>query len=496
MKTTNSLHLLLLLVLLSIFQTAMALPGDILFSDDFERANIAPWTTTDAVRSNIGNQTSNSGTRSLYTRHNTVTTTSPITNLSVSFAKIHLWVRRGADAFSEDPDTGEDLIIEYFNNTGNWISLTSFLGNGGPNGEILTVDQQLPPAALHNNFQLRVRQTSGSNADYDYWHIDDVVITETGYVAPAPALTLGGCDFFEGNLNNWSINTGSGSVTISNSTSQSPTHSLDINGGVASATSIPVDTSTNFKEVTLWIRRGSDAFSEDPDPGEDLFIEYLNSASTWINLETFLGSGVDGQIYTRTYAMPAAAKHANFRLRIRMQQGNGTTWDHWHIDDVCLVQNTPQPAISMQKGSSVLSDGFNAVNPKRIPGALIEYDINATNSGIGMTDNNTVLISDSIPINTSLYVNDISGAGTGPIRFVDGSPPSGLNYTFTSPASNTDDISFSNNGGATFNYTPSPDANGVDTNVTDIRVSPQGQFLAVSGLGSPSFTVKFRVIVD
>jgi len=316
---------------------------------------------------------------------------------------------------------------------------------------------------------------------------------------PAAPLVLGSCDDFEDNLDNWTVSESGGFVNISTLTAQSPTRSLDINGGVASATSISVNTTSNFKDVTLWVRRGSDSFSEDTDNNEDLFVEYLNSSNNWIILETFLGSGTKGQSYSRTYLMPSAAKHTNFKLRLRMRQGDGTNYDHWHIDDVCLNPVTLFPSIDMQKTSSVISDGINAINPKRIPGAVIEYDIIATNSGMGAADNNSIAITDSIPANTALYVNDISGAGTGPIRFIDGTSPnapSGLTYNFISLADGSDNLSFSNNGGTSYIYTPTPDASGVDTNITHIRVSPQGQFLAPSGSGDPSFTVKFRVKVQ
>ena len=72
---------------------------------------------------------------------------------------------------------------------------------------------------------------------------------------------------------------------------------------------------------------------------------------------------------------------------------------------------------------------------------------------------------------------------------------SGLSYTFTSLADTTDDLEFSDNGGATFSYIPTPDAEGYDPNVTDIRVRPEGVFLAAGGGNDPSFTVQFRVRV-
>lgn len=51
-------------------------------------------------------------------------------------------------------------------------------------------------------------------------------------------------------------------------------------------------------------------------------------------------------------------------------------------------------------------------------------------------------------------------------------------------------------GGATFGYTPTPDGNGIDANVTDIRIKPKGVFLPSSGAGNPGFNIVFRIRVD
>lgn len=497
MKITKIIHRLTLILMGFMFHCAsFALPGDVLFSDDFERVNIGPnWTTTNATFSAIGNQTSNSNSRSLYTRHGAVTTTGPNINLSGKFAKVEMWIRKGSDTFSENPDGGENFIVEYLNNSNNWISLDSYLG-GGTQGQIFLLDEQLPSDALHSGFRLRVRLTAGSGNDFDYWHLDDVIVTETGFVPPPPPLAVGGCDNFEGNLNNWTINASGGSATISSSTAQSPDSSLDLSAGVVSATSIAINTSSNFQDVTVWVRRGSDAFSENPEANENFIIEYLNASNNWVILETFLGAGTQGEIFNRTYPMPVAAQHPNFRLRLRMLAASGGNFDHWHVDDVCLVPGVVLPEINLQKISTVINDGINTTNPKRIPGALIDYDIIATNSGLGSTDNNTVVLADAVPANTALYVNDISGPGTGPVRFVDGTPPSGLSYNFIGLASSTDDVSFSSDGGVTYNYSPVADADGLDGNVTHIRISTQGAFLADSGSGSPNFLIKFRVKVE
>lgn len=363
-----------------------AMPGDTLFYDDFERNDLgSDWSVSNTDRAGISTQTSNSGTRSLYTRHNTVTVTSRVIPLNVDGAKVEMWIRRGSDSFSEDPDANEDLVIEYLDNTGSWKDIVTYLGSG-TKGEVIDLSYQLPSDALHNNFQIRMTQTHGSGADFDYWHIDDVKITETGYVAPPPPLIVGQCDEFEGDLSNWTVSPDR--VSITTATANSPSHSLSLNGGNVDATSIEIDTSSNFKELTVWIRRGSDSFSEDPDNNEDLIVEYLNSSNNWTILETFLGSGTDGQVYNRTYNMPSDAKHSNFKIRFRMTNGNGDNWDFWHIDDVCLV---PETYMTIRKESCVINDPVNNThNPKRIPGSTIRYAVEIENITDFTTDNNIV----------------------------------------------------------------------------------------------------------
>ena len=83
----------------------------------------------------------------------------------------------------------------------------------------------------------------------------------------------------------------------------------------------------------------------------------------------------------------------------------------------------------------------------------------------------------------------------GALGFAQGTPSSGLSYTYSSLSSTTDDLGFSNNGGASFAYTPVADANGFDPAVTHIRVSPKGLFAGASGSGSPGFTISYRIKV-
>jgi uncharacterized repeat protein (TIGR01451 family) len=168
-----------------------------------------------------------------------------------------------------------------------------------------------------------------------------------------------------------------------------------------------------------------------------------------------------------------------------------TQANFWNIDD--QVFSLVKVNLVLVKSAATISDPIDGVtNPKSIPGAIKQYTIVVTNQGLGTSDNNSVKLSDPIPPQTELVVTNIGGAGSGPVLFTQGSPTSGLTYTFTSLASATDSLEFSNNGGTTWTYTPTANGNGTDPAVTNIRVSPAGSFAANAGV-APSFTLQFRV---
>jgi hypothetical protein len=152
-----------------------------LFKDDFERSTGlgSDWAVSGSGNAGISTHTSNSGTRSMYTRSVVSVTTKTIDTSSYKYLWVDYWVRRGSDSFSEDPDSNEDLIVEYLNATNSWIRLDLFLGSGNP-GQIYTRSYNLSGDALHNNFKLRFRQTGGGTT-IDYWHTDDVEIKATSF---------------------------------------------------------------------------------------------------------------------------------------------------------------------------------------------------------------------------------------------------------------------------------------------------------------------------
>ncbi len=145
------------------------------FLDTFESGSLSGWAISDADRAGAGTHTSQSGRWSMYTRHGSVRVAKAIDTSTLSEVTVGYWVRRGKDSFSEDPDWGEGLKVEYKNSSGSWVQLDHFDG-GPPYGEIFTRTHTLGAAACHAGFQLRFRQLGGSGWGWDYWHVDDVSV--------------------------------------------------------------------------------------------------------------------------------------------------------------------------------------------------------------------------------------------------------------------------------------------------------------------------------
>ena len=496
---STCLGLALYLLLLLWAGHAYAAPGDVLFSDDFDDGalctTLSPnWTTSNTNLGGVSTQTSNSANCSMFTRGGAVANTSVVVDLStVAGAELSIWIRRGADSFSEDPDGGEDLVVEYLSNIGTWVALETFLGGTGF-GVSFSRTYEIPAMGLHANFQFRVRQTGGSGGPpansgigWDYYHMDDVDLTETG--TPPPPITsdlgAGQCDDFESGFGNWQTSVASRSG-INTNTSNSTSNSMFVRHATVTTTANPFD-SAGSASFDVWIRRGSDAFSENPETNENLIVEYLDNSLSWVTLETFLGSGTPGQIFVRSYALPDAGRHANFSVRFTLTNGSGSDFDYWHIDDVCFPAGTPN--LTVQKDITFEWDPVNeATDPFAIPGGWVLYNVTVTNTGIGLNDDDSLVLEDVLDTNVEFYAGDLNGSGS-PFRFTDGTgaSSSGLTLPFTSLGDLTDGVVFFDDLDAAIIPTA-----GFDADVRRFTITFPGQISGSSDSGDPTFTIEYR----
>ena len=151
---------------------------------------------------------------------------------------------------------------------------------------------------------------------------------------------------------------------------------------------------------------------------------------------------------------------------------------------------SPAP-LTVVKSSQASIDPVNgSTNPKLIPGARVAYTISIANpNGYSVTADSIVVV-DPTAARLQLFVGDISGAGGGPVMLQQGSTASGLTYTFGGLASTTDDVDFSNDGGATWTYAPVANGQSADPAVTHLRIRPKGSMAPNS-----SFSLRFGYIV-
>ena len=150
---------------------------------------------------------------------------------------------------------------------------------------------------------------------------------------------------------------------------------------------------------------------------------------------------------------------------------------------------TPTP-LSVTKISAAIADPVNSANPRSVPGSTIEYTLLVSNPPGFATTSGTMQILDNFPTTLRLVVSDINGANSGPVRFIDGSPVTGLTYSFASLGNTGDSLEFSNDNGASWTYVPVAGADGTDAAVTNIRIRPGGAMAANTGA---TFRLRFVV---
>lgn len=198
--------------------------------------------------------------------------------------------------------------------------------------------------------------------------------------------------------------------------------------------------------------------------------------------------------FTFNYTPVATLSNAGmWKFRIVANEGN-EGWVSAYASQLLEIK-VPVPDVVLTKTPLVISDPVNGTNnPKAIPGAVVQYSIVAINQGKGATDNNSVVIADAVPENTSFIVSNFDGSTNGPLKFSDAASPnnSGLSYNFSALNSSTDGLEFSLDG-TDYSYSPVADVNGTDSNIRFFRIRPTGAMGAAGSTNLPQFEFKYKV---
>ncbi len=126
--------------------------------------------------------------------------------------------------------------------------------------------------------------------------------------------------------------------------------------------------------------------------------------------------------------------------------------------------------LAVTKTSAVISDPFSATNPKRIPGAVVEYILTIDNSA-GSADAENIVVTDLLDVTNLTFLDSAAYSGN--------------------------DIELSIGGGPVTTYTGTDaDSDGADfgrTSANTLTVNPGGGFTVPAG---QSATVRFRVTIN
>jgi len=134
-------------------------------------------------------------------------------------------------------------------------------------------------------------------------------------------------------------------------------------------------------------------------------------------------------------------------------------------------------------------------NDKAIPGAILRYTLTGENKSVISSSPDSVVISQKISDNLGLFVNSLNLGvpTTSAVAFIDstGIESSGLSYGV---------LSYSDDNGNNFNYTPVADTDGYDSKVTDFQLTLDGSMLpkdtSISPNTIPSFNIIYQVKVQ
>jgi uncharacterized repeat protein (TIGR01451 family) len=246
----------------------------------------------------------------------------------------------------------------------------------------------------------------------------------------------------------------------------------------------------NTDQFTVRIRQGETIIASSTTSG---------SSRTVNSGDTGLVSLMSGQSYTLDEVGVGATNLGNYNVTLACSNAlsTSTTTLPTAIGEpltvqagdriTCIITNSrlSTAVLTVDKTSVVISDPVNGtVNPKAIPGAIIEYEITVTNAGARVVDSSSIVILDMMPANMAYSV-------ISPVTFTDGATSSGLE-SFDAATMVT--YSAQANGSGPFNYTP---IGPFDSSVRGLRIAPAGRMQrATSAADQPSFSIRFRARVE
>lgn len=159
--------------------------------EDFDFSFLSGWTVSGSA--GAAQDFSNSDTYSVNVSAGSGNTlTSPTLDTSnVGAIRLSFWIARGSNDVNNLPEGGEDIVVEYLDDTGTWQEVRTVRANNFEPGGTRIVEEAISaPDALHSGFQVRFRGNGDGTSGFDWWSIDDPAISTTDEVQRIDTSTL------------------------------------------------------------------------------------------------------------------------------------------------------------------------------------------------------------------------------------------------------------------------------------------------------------------
>ncbi|NQE60951.1 hypothetical protein [Caulobacter sp. RHG1] len=145
--------------------------------------------------------------------------------------------------------------------------------------------------------------------------------------------------------------------------------------------------------------------------------------------------------------------------------------------DVTVTLNVGGVAPTISTVTTTTWDDLNGTsNPKAIPASKRRVTATVGNPDIAAQDSNVVAVVIATPPNTTIALNG-DGAGGAFATFTEGSPTSGLAFTYSGSTSTTDDVEFSDTTDQVFTFQPTA---ATQSQVKYVRLKTRGAMAAKS----------------
>ncbi|KAA0215393.1 MAG: hypothetical protein DYG94_04095 [Leptolyngbya sp. PLA3] len=291
---------------------------------------------------------------------------------------------------SSGVESSEPLEVLYRNAGGALQMLWSHEAPTTERSLFRTVRIPLPQAAESDALSIRWRATSNESADD--WFVDDVRIERAEVFAPPffdefddveevfdPTLWF---PLDGGVINQGALGNPSGTSVLNLDWADTLT-TRPFHAGV--------DAQSQVLVARMWVQ------SNGVESGKRLYLDYLNASGAWVNAWSVRSNTTTRTTFGRVeIALPAAARHAQARLRLRVDGADGS--DDWFVDDLSVdIEPAPSPPVIDTFPSTVISGliwgeadsvtiNSGAINPPSPPYVLnLDFAEHATTQPINMS---------------------------------------------------------------------------------------------------------------